>query len=281
MKTLYLSDLDGTLLRDDASLTRSSRDTLGRLIAQGMHFSVATARNTLSVTAVTGGLRLRVPVSLMNGAVCYDTDNDRYFAAKGIPPESFRKLIHILRRRGMTGFAYAITANTQTLCYESPTNFQLPARQYYEKRLRDKLFAPQSVRLSQMERLEDIADECVCMFSIKETYETLRPVRDELQAIEGIYAPFYKDKYTDFWFIEAASANASKAAAVADLKAWGSFDRVVGFGDDINDIPMLEACDEAYAVANAAEAVKRVAHGVVGSNEEDGVANYLAGRFGE
>jgi len=279
MKTLYLSDLDGTLLRDDISLTLSSRDTINRLIAKGMHFSLATARSTLSATAVTGGLRLRVPVSLMNGAVCYDIERDAYFSAKGIQPESFCQIIEILRRRSMTGFAYAVKANTQTLYYESPEHFPLPARQYYEKRLRDKLVAPQSVRLTQVERLEDVADECVCMFSVKETYETLLPVRDEIRAVEGIYAPFYKDKYTDFWFIEVASAGASKAAAVADLKAWGGYDRVVGFGDDVNDIPMLAACDEAYAVANAAEAVKAVAHGVIGSNEEDGVANYLARAF--
>lgn len=278
MKTLYLSDLDGTLLNNEGVLPERSRAALNRLIARGTQFSVATARNTLSMY-VLDGLRLHVPVSIMNGAVCYDTQKDEYFAAKPIDPDAFCRITRILRKHSMTGFAYGVSPKVQSLYYEPPAHFRPPASQYYEKRLRDKLRAPQSVKLIQAERLEDIAEECICFFTVKETYETLLAVRNEIQVIDGIYAPVYKDKYTDYWFVEVASGSASKAAAVHDLRAWGAYDRVVGFGDDVNDIPMLKACDEAYAVANAAEAVKALADGVIDSNEENGVANYLEQQF--
>jgi len=275
---LYLSDLDGTLLSNAAALTDFTRDALNRLIAGGMHFSVATARNTLSGTRVIEGLRLRVPVSLMNGAVCYDTARGEYFAVKGMPGDAYRALAAILRRSQMTGFAYGIQANQLVMYHEPPANFPPPARQYYEKRLREKQSAPYISKLIEVGGLAEIPGERVVHLAIKETYARLHPVRAAIQAIQGLYAPFYKDKYTDFWFIEAASGQASKAAAVADLRAWGGYDRVVGFGDDVNDIPMLQACDEAYAVANAAEEVKRAANGVLASNEEDGVARWLMER---
>lgn len=53
-------------------------------------------------------------------------------------------------------------------------------------------------------------------------------------------------------------------------------DRVVSFGDAINDIPMFRISDECYAVANAVTELKEIATGIIDSNEEDGVAKWLA-----
>lgn len=47
------------------------------------------------------------------------------------------------------------------------------------------------------------------------------------------------------------------------------------FGDGENDVDLFEAADEAYAVANAADVLKAVATGVIGANDEDGVARWL------
>ena len=52
-------------------------------------------------------------------------------------------------------------------------------------------------------------------------------------------------------------------------------DRVVSFGDAINDIPMFRISDEAYAVENAVPELKKEASGIVSSNEENGVAEWL------
>ena len=57
-------------------------------------------------------------------------------------------------------------------------------------------------------------------------------------------------------------------------EAYG-YDSIVGFGDNLNDIPLFEACDRTYGVANAREALKAMATGVIGSNEEDGVIKFL------
>ena len=55
---------------------------------------------------------------------------------------------------------------------------------------------------------------------------------------------------------------------------WGC-DKVISFGDAVNDIPMFEISDEAYAVENAVEELKAVADGIIESNENDGVAKWL------
>ena len=73
--------------------------------------------------------------------------------------------------------------------------------------------------------------------------------------------------------------NASKAHGMQKVKELLSCDRVVVFGDALNDLSMFEAADEAYAVLNAAEQLKKAATGVIGSNEEDGVAQWLRSHF--
>lgn len=68
---------------------------------------------------------------------------------------------------------------------------------------------------------------------------------------------------------------ASKANAIKQLKEQLGCDKMVVFGDGKNDIDMFELADEAYAVANAVEELKKIATGVIESNNDDGVAKWL------
>lgn len=56
-------------------------------------------------------------------------------------------------------------------------------------------------------------------------------------------------------------------------------DRIVVFGDSVNDISMFEIADEAYAVENAIDELKEKATSVIDSNDEDGVAKLLSERW--
>ena len=71
-KTLYLSDLDGTLLQNDASLSPFAVRELNRMIEKGLCFSISSARSTGTVIGILDGLRLTVPIALFNGVIYYD-----------------------------------------------------------------------------------------------------------------------------------------------------------------------------------------------------------------
>lgn len=53
------------------------------------------------------------------------------------------------------------------------------------------------------------------------------------------------------------------------------YSHLVGFGDSWNDVPLFQACDEGYAVANASDELKQLAAAVILSNAEDGVAEFI------
>ncbi len=72
---------------------------------------------------------------------------------------------------------------------------------------------------------------------------------------------------------------ATKANAIRKLKKIWNCDRVVSFGDAVNDIPMFEISDECYAVENAVAELKAAATGIIDSNENDGVANWLKAHY--
>ena len=77
MKTLFVSDLDGTLMRSDKKLSEKTVRTLNRLIENGVLFTYATARSIQSAMEITGGLKMRLPVITRNGTVLADNESGR------------------------------------------------------------------------------------------------------------------------------------------------------------------------------------------------------------
>ena len=54
------------------------------------------------------------------------------------------------------------------------------------------------------------------------------------------------------------------------------YDEIVVFGDNLNDISMIEIADRSYAPENALPEVKQIVNRVLLDCDHDGVANFLA-----
>ncbi len=72
---------------------------------------------------------------------------------------------------------------------------------------------------------------------------------------------------------------ATKASAAIKLKEMLGCDKIISFGDGVNDLPLFSVSDECYAMENADKRVKQAATAVIGSNEKDGVARFLLNYF--
>ena len=77
--TLYISDLDGTLLTSGQIISRESLDIINELINKGMLFSYATARSIITARKVTNGLNIKYPVIVNNGAFIIDNATGERF----------------------------------------------------------------------------------------------------------------------------------------------------------------------------------------------------------
>ena len=71
---IYISDLDGTLLRNDATLSDYSKTKIQQLVRNGVHFSVASARSVVAIQKIFDGVKFHLPVIEFNGAFISDLD---------------------------------------------------------------------------------------------------------------------------------------------------------------------------------------------------------------
>ena len=75
MKTLFLSDLDGTFLNSCGKITKRSAEIISNLTNSGVLFTVATARTYATVMEMFKDINLPCPLVLMNGVTIYDPKN--------------------------------------------------------------------------------------------------------------------------------------------------------------------------------------------------------------
>jgi 5-amino-6-(5-phospho-D-ribitylamino)uracil phosphatase len=271
MSTLYISDLDGTLLNRQAELSPYSLQTLNKLIEQGLHFSFATARTAASALKILREVQFRLPVILMNGVVIYDWPRQRISKVESIDARSLDAILAALERFGLTGFLYAMQDGQLTTCYTRLTSRLMV--DFYEER-RQKYYKS----FEQIASFTEMRSRNTIYCTLINTLEVLEPVRACLAVEPGLACTLYKCIYADdAWYLEIFSAGASKENAVRDLRERYQFDRIVGFGDNLNDLSLFRACDEKYAMQNAQEELKVAADAVIGTNDEDSVVRFLAG----
>lgn len=78
-RILYVSDLDGTLMKNDETLSPDTVQIINELVEKGLSFTYATARSIESARTITGGLNLKLPVITRNGAVLADNATGKHF----------------------------------------------------------------------------------------------------------------------------------------------------------------------------------------------------------
>ena len=111
METLFLTDLDGTLLDERGTLSPVSEEILRRLMRAGLPLTVATGRTPLSVWAVLRGLPLSLPAVLMNGALIAHPEDGRVLAAEPISPASLAVLTQAEEAVGLGGLLFGLEEN--------------------------------------------------------------------------------------------------------------------------------------------------------------------------
>lgn len=269
MKTLYISDLDGTLLHPNVELSPYTISTLNELLDQGMLFSVATARSIASLKTILKEVKLSLPIIMMNGVCIFDLKKNDYVKIETLPKDSVAMLMSIIKEHKLKGFAYTIKNGVMSTYYEELSNQGL--RDFFQERV-DRY----KKKFIQIDDFSSLTEEPLIYYALLDEKEQLEPVYQTLMGIKELNCVFYKDNYSpDLWYLEIYSKSASKYHAVQFLKNEYGFDQVVCFGDNRNDLPLFEASDIKIAVGNAVEELKEKADLVIGTNDQDGVANWL------
>ena len=271
--TLWVTDLDGTLLSPDVTVSARAREILLPMLEQGLPLTVATARTSFSVMPILAGLPFSLPLILQNGAVLHDPVRDCIAAAAAIAPDAFLRVTALFAEYGFNGFVFCVPETHLECCYTALTTPHM--ERYYHER-RDKYNKP----FRQVSVLSELADCKPVYLSLNAPKERLDPLHRALCAVNGISVAYYRDVYEpEIWYLEVSAPEASKYHGICRLKEMTGAKRVVGFGDNHNDLPLFRACDYKIAVGNAADELKSLADEVIGANTEDAVPQYLRAHF--
>ena len=270
--TLYISDLDGTLLTPAGAVSQTTTAILNRLLARGLHFTVATARTPLSALPLLRGLPIRDPMILLNGALCYDPGRGQFSHAVPMEDAALRALAEAEAAAGIGGMLFSMEDGRFTANLGSDEGciwdgyFQMDAVAHVAA-------IDRNVRRRAARELLD--SQVIYGLYMDNSPERLNILNTRLQNC-GLTVDYYRDIYSENrWCLEVCSSTAHKGRAVSRLRQAG-FSRLVAFGDSWNDLPLFQACDYCCAVENAVPELKQKAHIVIGSNARDGVARFLA-----
>jgi len=267
MKTLFVSDLDGTLMRSDKTLSEKTVRTLNRLIESGVLFTYATARSIQSAMEITGGLKMRLPVITRNGTVLADNESGRMIQKAVFSADEIRLLKTGLPELVESGFvsSYFGEEMMKLYCSKNPAaGFQ----KYIDEHKNDS-------RMRRMENLDALFEGEAGYVTLIDDEKNLRPAYERMRKYGGWECVFQKDTYGDEFWLEICPENCTKAKAILELKKKIGAGRLVVFGDSINDLPMFEIADEACAVENAVPEAKAAATKIIGRNDDDSVAEFL------
>lgn len=269
MKTLYVTDLDGTLLTPEQTVSKRSAEIINALQARGMLFSYATARSVYTASTVTGGIRFNCPIIAHNGTFIMRNDTFELVHGNFFTDAEAGRVIRELDRLNVSHIAYSLIDGAEKFSFlESRVSPQL--RDFLDKRLNDPRRRPVTER-------ESLYSGRLYYFNCVDAPEKAYALYEIFR--EGFNCVCAPEVYSGDVWLEIMPKSADKASAAVRLKQLTGADRLVVFGDGMNDIPMFEVADECYAVANAVEALKARATGVIGENTEDGVARWLMEHF--
>lgn len=270
MCDLFVSDLDGTLLRSDETVSKYTGRVINSLVEKGMIFSYATARSLITAKKVTKGLNARIPLIVYNGAFVIDNVTEQILIANYFD-SSVESVLEDLFRHDVYPIVYSYIDGREKFSFVPD-------------------FCTPDMRLFLDTRKGDIRTNIVTTPSeLKKGdifYITCIGEPAKLQSLYDKYKDIYHcvyqvDIYTNAQWLEIMPSSASKSNAIRQLRTLLKCEqgKLIVFGDGKNDIDMFRMADESYAVANAHADLKKHATAVIASNDDDGVARWLEANY--
>lgn len=264
-RPLLVSDLDGTLLNTQKQVSDRTVEVVNDFVARGGLFSVATARMPYGFRSRLERLDLRIPTVIMNGAALYSLADSRFEHVFPMAVDEVEHVASVTTDLGAGAFVYAVDNGDLRIGYASDEDLRWTQYNSDAARATHGPFAElgsnEWSRLGEVIYVAVVADD-----------QPLGAVAAALGTAPGIRCLPYRNVYTETDCLEVAAAGAGKENSLAELVRMVGADGLVAFGDNYNDVGMMEIADVSFAPENAVPAVRDLADQVIPSNDEDGVA---------
>ncbi|MEZ4773657.1 MAG: HAD family hydrolase [Bacteroidia bacterium] len=273
MKKIFITDLDGTLLRNDATLSAYAREGLEELIRRDIPISFATARSIVSVKLIMGDLPLKLPVVCSNGAYLSDLRTGGHRAIHSLEKPMDHELLKFFKNAGFHPFVCSWHEGRDNLYIEPTLNEGM-------KHYRLDRIAMGDQRLKDVHDVFTVLHEKVICLNMIDRIGPMEEMQAELHRIYPgrLQTYIYENGHGSGWFwLSVYDRMATKARAISMMieEMGYSHEHLTVFGDNLNDISMFETAGNRIATGNARDELKALATEVIGTNETDSVIDYI------
>lgn len=256
---LVASDLDGTLLRSDLTVSPRTVAALDRLAVAGVPFVMVTGRPIRWLDAVLAQTGPRGPVVCANGAVVYDPVQGEVLSHRPFDGALLADVVARLRR-DIDGVMFAVEVDHgRAMLREAtyPLRWDADLANIQVAEGAELLAAPVVKLLARAAEADP--DELAALVSAS--------LGDDAHATHSSYTGL----------VEISAAGVTKATGLAWVaeRLGVAAEDTLAFGDMPNDVPMLSWAGHGVAIANAHPAARAAATTVTAGNDDDGVAQYL------
>ena len=268
---LIALDMDGTLLNSKKQLSEGNRAALERAAAAGKQIALSTGRcrpELADYLTQIPGIRY---LDCSSGALVYDLKEQKEICARRIHP----KLIEAFIRYALENDLMVHLLDQKSYVWIR----QLHQMEYYGMGVYQSLFARICTPLDQI--LEDYLAQPFPVEKFNFYHPSLEAREHTRKWIEQQQFPVTM-AYSEISSLELTAAGVDKGVGLAMLRTKLGIDRmhVIAFGDNENDLEMLEGAGIGVAMGNSKQYVKDAANEVTGDNDHDGVAEFLERFFG-
>jgi len=258
---LIALDLDGTLLKDDKTISPGTKDIIRRAKAQGHVVMIATGRPYRSSEMYYRELELNTPIVNFNGAFIHHP-LDRNWGSYHFPLK--RNVAMDIIDACQSFYFHNIIAEVKDDVFFH----------YYDEKLLD-IFSFGNPRVTTGDLRNSLQDSPTSLL-IHTEEEQLKQIRRHLSAVHAEVVE-HRSWAAPWHVIEIIKSGLHKAVGVKRVAEYYDIPRkrIIAFGDEDNDLEMLEYAGHGIAMENSIDKVKNIANDVTLSNEKDGVGFYL------
>ena len=268
-KYIIAVDMDGTLLNSENKISERNRNVLQRLIDDGHYVVPATGRTRELIPQEFSVLRGVKWGIVENGCVVWDYDKNEMIWRKTMPKGMVSKILKDVENSDAKGWIAEAYANG--IAYSDAD-----ARDYVasvaDKDLLEKTFVDyflsRHVYVRDFYHQKDILDQAEKINIYFDDMETSRALREKWKDLDDVAVTTSISGNAEF-----NAAGVDKGVGLAMLRTKLGVDRmhVIAFGDNENDLEMLEAVGCGVLMGNAPSELQKHFSFVTKSNDQDGI----------
>ena len=258
MIRMIVTDLDGTLLAGKSKLPEGNIIALKRAMEAGVQVVIASGRMIEATLPIARAIGVNAPLSLFNGAMAYDMNRDEILSGTVIPRETAVAVLKALEARGV----YVQAFPGRGYYMEEKNHWT----EYYEAKI-GVLGTAVGEKLSTW--LKTDVYKLLCLGNAPELNELIGELSPLFPQVT-----FVKSGETH---LEVVARGVDKASGMADISRLTGVkpEEMIAFGDEMNDLPMLQYVGLGYAMENAVPGVKAAIRNIAPDNLACGVARIV------